>query len=138
MALFEWLDEYAVGVGFMDQDHKEVMGLALDLESAVAAGAPREELSAKLSAAVSAAEAHMVREEAILKQAGYPYLALHKREHEDLLRTLLEFQLKVADGSATLCVSVLEFLKGWMGSHLRSEDRRAAQFLRQCEPAKVS
>ena len=115
----------------MDCDHREALRLVLELETALDSGAAQSALLVKLDVALQAIESGMAREEALLKQYGYPGFRFHKREHEDLLRILLQFRAKVADGSATICLSAIEFLGGWLTSHFCGEDQCAGRFLLQ-------
>ncbi len=131
MPIFEWKEEYANGVEPMDQNHREVLRLALDLETAVGTNAVRADLLQKFDLAFEAIQSGMVQEEVLLKQAAYPAFRFHKREHDDLLQILIEYREKVVEGSASICLSSLGFLGGWLVSHFKSEDRCACQFLLQ-------
>ena len=136
MPLFEWKEEYAVDVEWMDRDHRDILNLALALEAAVDAGAAKAELVRKFDDTLNALRERMAREEDLLQQAGYPALRFHKREHDDLIEILTEFHGRAAEGEATICQSSLEFLGGWLIGHFSSEDRCAGQFL--LELAKTS
>lgn len=126
---FAWRQEYDFGVEEMDRSHRDLLTLARGLVAAVREGRPQEELTGQLDEGLAALRGHMEREEELLRQARYPGLALHQREHEDITRALLEFREHLARGAAKVDESVVEFVYNWFVTHVKHEDRAAAEFL---------
>jgi len=132
---FAWREEYAYGIASMDADHQELLGMARGMMRALHEGEPEEEVRRLLEEALDALRRHMSAEEDLLRQARYPGLAGHKREHDDITRALLEYREHVASGAARVDESVVEFVYHWFVTHMRHEDRAAAEFLTQLAKA---
>ena len=68
---------------------------------------------------------HFAREEKFFAQTGYPGALLHKQEHDNLTRQVVDVQHKYAAGaSATLSLDVLHFLKDWLIQHIQGSDQK--------------
>lgn len=132
---FVWRQEYVYGIEQMDSDHRHLLLLAHGLVGAVRAGRPQEELRGLLEEGLEALRGHMTSEEELLRKAGYPGLAIHKREHDEITRALLEYREHVMSGVAKVDESVVEFVYHWFVTHMKHEDRAAAEFLQELAKA---
>jgi hemerythrin len=77
MAELSWCDKYAVGVEAIDDEHKELFEAVRGLESAMARFAEPAEMGVLLNKLSAATAKHFADEEAMMREAKYPGLALH-------------------------------------------------------------
>lgn len=99
MANLVWHDFLEIGVDFIDQDHKHLLAIMQEVQSAIIQH--DFEACAKLLASllVEAAD-HFHREEAFLAEAKYPGLAKHREYHAELL-TQAERVKKICENTET-------------------------------------
>lgn len=79
-----WRDFYELGVDFIDEDHKSLLGIMRGIGDAVS----REdcnEAARLLTRLLDEAGNHFEREEKFLEKVGYPELEQHKKYHQQLV-----------------------------------------------------
>ena len=92
MPLMQWNDKLSVGVASIDNDHKRLVGMVNDLYDGVVAGHGKDVLGRVLDGLISYTAEHFAREERYFAQTGYPDSVAHKKEHEDLVKQVLDVQ----------------------------------------------
>jgi hemerythrin len=130
MDTINWSSEYNVGVGILDEQHKNII---LAFNRLVKAEAPQTNsvvISDLLDQMTKYAQKHFQTEEALLIEHGYPLFDDHKRGH-------IEYRKKVVDlcTATTLNVSqvphaILEFLARWWKHHILFEDMQYKSFFK--------
>lgn len=132
---FTWPEDCTYGDGTMAEEHRELIGLVRELEEGLHAGLTQAELLARMDRALAMLRSHLDAEEAALRAAGYPQLGAHRAQHDDMTRALLEFRANVEAGTAQITESVLHFVFQWFTTHIKHEDRAAAEYLRSLAAA---
>ena len=112
--MFEWKNAYSVNLTSIDSQHKRLFRLAGDLHRAMLTGAVKASLFRLLEDLVQYTAVHFAYEERLMEQGGYPELATHRAEHEDLARRVREFQKDLEEGRITTGITLLQFLKEWL------------------------
>ena len=84
MVDLKWYDIFEIGVDFIDEDHKKLLNIMLDVKNAVEAN-NHSKCTVLLNKLLQEARAHFAREEAYLAEARYPGLESHKAYHKALL-----------------------------------------------------
>lgn len=79
-----WHDFYSIGLEFLDNDHKQLLRIMQDVESAVSRE-DFQECSKHLVRLESEARAHFKREEEYLASVNYPDLEDHVKYHNELI-----------------------------------------------------
>lgn len=130
MAVLSWKPELATDIRQIDADHQKLIGLINELHDAMAAGKANDVLGKILGELISYTKKHFTTEETLMKLHGYPDFAAHKKEHEDLTKTVLELQEKFNAGKGGLTISTFSFLKDWLTRHILGTDKRYAPYLR--------
>ena len=125
--MFEWKDEYTVGVGSVDAKHRSLFGIAAELHAAMSAGQGKALLGKILDRLVQYTAMHFAHEERLMRQ--YPGLAPHKAEHDALTAQVLQFQADFKSGRATMTVQLLMFLKDWLQTHIMGSDQKYGPYL---------
>jgi hemerythrin len=130
MALMTWTEKMSVGVKVLDDDHKKLIGMINELQDGLKAGHGKEALGQVLDELVNYTQIHFAREEQYFAQTGYPPASLHKKEHDDLTKQVLEVQAKYKESPLTsLSFEVMDFLKNWLNEHIQGSDQKYASHL---------
>lgn len=135
MATLEWSNEYSIGVPAMDADHRDLLDMCNRYLEAVYGRENLEHLISLLDRIILRTQAHFQAEERMLDRHGYPGLAIHKAEHDRLLRDAeaLSYRMRTDQGETGLEGIVREtttFLGSWLLEHIRHNDRPYQPFLR--------
>jgi len=72
---------------------------------------------------------HFSDEERIMLENHYPGFFEHKRSHDQLVARVRDFQREVEAGTATVSLSLMNFLKEWLMQHIQGVDRKYGPYL---------
>jgi hemerythrin len=130
--LVEWDDKYLIGIPLIDEQHKELIRLTNELYKGCLAGdgAARAFFSEAVRGAMDYVKYHFSAEEKILENVKYPYLARHKKEHEDFVFKMVEDVKNFQEGKKFVPNNFVRFLKDWILSHIAIADTRYAKYIR--------
>ena len=84
MTDLKWYDFLEIGVDFIDNDHRELLDIMLEIKQAIDIG-DKDKCVSLFSSLLKHAEDHFSREEAFLLKVKYPKLERHKKYHKKLL-----------------------------------------------------
>lgn len=127
-------------VAFMNADHAREARLVNDVEAALDAYARGEgtlvAVVEKLSVLAVHTREHFLREESLMREAGFPAYAAHKAEHDRVLADLdAEVRLFRERGDAArLSRFVRETLPAWYLHHTRTMDQVTSRFAAERRP----
>ena len=80
----EWHDFLKIGVDFIDEDHRKILGIMLQVKNAINVK-NFNECSLLLGILIDEARDHFKREEEYLFETRYPQLENHKIYHNELI-----------------------------------------------------
>ncbi len=122
---FEWNESYSIGHTEVDQQHKHVFTLAMELDNAF--GKPSQRLAAmRLYQHV---REHFAEEEALMREVNFPNYAEHVVSHNMILSKLNDVSQKIAsDNGASEAIHTL--LTEWMLNHVANADLQLARFIK--------
>ncbi len=120
--MFEWKNEYAVGIGSIDGEHQGLFAIGRELYAAMSTGQGKSVLARILDRLVKYTSVHFAHEERLMQLYHYPDFAKHKAEHDALVKRVLDFQTEFNSGRATMAVQVLQFVKDWLEKHIKGTD----------------
>jgi len=129
MAFIEWSDKLSVGISSIDDQHKKSVEIVNRLHTAMGAGKGNEILDKIFNELINYTAEHFTTEEMYFKLHKYPQESIHKKEHEDLVKQVLELQKKFATRKTGMTLSTATFLKEWLGNHILSADKDYSAFL---------
>jgi len=84
MTDLKWHDFLKIGVDFIDEDHKKLLGIMLEVKDAIDQG-NNKKCTKLLTLLLKEARDHFSREEKYLLETKYPGLEKHKVYHKELL-----------------------------------------------------
>ncbi len=129
--MFTWSPIYSIGVEQYDEQHKRLFAIAQKLYDAMSAGQGRVVLNEIFDELIEYARTHFASEEALMVRYAYPDYEVHRLQHEDLTRQVLELRDKYHNGQIALSIPVMNFLKDWLRNHIYESDKRYGQYLNQ-------
>ncbi|MGE5561118.1 MAG: bacteriohemerythrin [Chloroflexota bacterium] len=131
MAL-QWTDDLSVGVGFIDEQHKELIARVNSFLQAMTQGKGRGEIGGLLVFLSDYVTDHFKAEEDYMARYAYPAAVAHKAQHaafindfKDLSR---EFASQGANSSMTL--QVQSRVCDWLRKHIMGTDKLLGAFLK--------
>lgn len=122
MGMFEWKNEYSVGISSIDSQHQKLFAIARELYTAMSAGRGKAALALILDRLVQYTTAHFGHEERLMRLNDYADFAQHKAQHDALTKQVLTFQTEFEAGRVTMTVQLLQFLKDWLEKHIKVSD----------------
>lgn len=128
--MFEWKQEYSIGIQSIDAQHQGLFSTAAELYKAMSAGQGKSVLARILDRLVQYTAMHFAHEERLMRQHGYPDLEKHLVEHAALTKQVVDFQAEFHSGRANMTVQVLNFLNSWLQQHINVSDKAYAPHLK--------
>lgn len=122
--LFEWSDEFSVGVDDIDEQHMELVALLNQLDGAIRDRQGSSAVRRTLDELVAYTQTHFAVEERLMRESAYPDYEEHRLYHEALIDQVRGLQHKLDTGEATITFELLHFLKVWLMRHICETDKR--------------
>ena len=129
MALFNWSDDYSVGIKEIDEQHKKLFEIINKLHAAMKEAKSKAILGKVIEEMISYTEFHFSTEEILLQNCRYPDFSQHKLKHEQFTKKVKEFEKKYLKGSALLSQEIVEFLRDWLVNHIKQSDKEYSLFI---------
>lgn len=114
-----------VGNPMIDRDHKTLIQYVNEMHAAMMGGKGKEVVGPIVGKLVAYTRDHFAREEVVWKSGHYAELDRHRKEHADLLKTVVDFKTKFDQGAMALSVDVMNFLREWLKTHILKSDKAA-------------
>ncbi|MBF0092972.1 MAG: hemerythrin family protein [Alphaproteobacteria bacterium] len=113
----------SVGVAALDDDHRIILGVIVELREAIAEGDDHETLGSMVIFLCDHILTHLRREERLMDKLGYPGLASHRVAHAELIGWVDGFRAAYTrEGGAWLNAERLTFPLEWWMKHIRTVD----------------
>ena len=126
--MFEWNDDYLVGVTAIDEQHKQVFHLARRFHDAVIANKGKAMLEELLETLVRYTEGHFQVEERLMAGIDYPAQLQHLAQHRDL-RARLQTSRERFETGVIVTIQLLQFMSR-LTAHIISTDGRLGEYYR--------
>lgn len=123
---FEWLPEFELGHGAMDDTHREFVDLVNTLLQSDDA-----ELPAALSAFSDHARRHFAEEDRWMVTTAYASAGCHVDEHAKVLKSLEEVKDALVQGRSHVVRAFGQALADWFPEHAQVMDQGLARWLVQ-------
>ncbi|HYG86071.1 MAG TPA: hemerythrin family protein [Azospirillum sp.] len=121
-----WDDSLKVGNAVIDKDHKETVELLAACNAADDAAFPA--LFATFAAHL---RAHLLREEELMRQYGFPPYPIHKHEHDRVRLELEGIEKRLAAGNLALARGYTrEVAPDWFIAHKNTMDSATAGWIK--------
>lgn len=128
----QWRPEYETGYTLIDDQHRSLFHAINALHSAILVGRGEELLERTLKILGSYTTIHFKTEEHFMVELQYPDYQQHVAQHRALRQRVEAFLVAEAEHSdRRLALRVSRFLTEWLIHHIKAEDQRMIDFLRQ-------
>jgi hemerythrin-like metal-binding protein len=131
MAAIRWSEELSVEIGSIDSQHKKLIDLINSFYESVNKGLAKEKMLELIKALKDYTQYHFSNEERYMKQYGYPDFENHKKEHQQFIDTVLNFEERYKSGKLLLSLEVTNFIKDWVTNHILGTDKKYSKFFIQ-------
>lgn len=129
MQRVEWTEEYELGIGVIDGQHKRIVEYINKLADIGPEGSS-EELSEIVDSLLDYTYSHFAFEEALMEEAGYENLNFHQQTHEAFTNRIRDLHRRFCEGEA-VNEEIGELLKNWLLNHIKEDDRSYAPLVKK-------
>lgn len=126
---FEWSEKYSVNVREIDNQHKKLIGMVVQLDAEMRQGKGKEALGQILMDLIQYTRTHFADEERLMLAGGYPDYETHKAKHRWLADRVAQIYVEYQDGRITMTLEVMKFLETWLDKHIMGTDKQYGPFL---------
>ena len=128
-----WTDLYATGIERIDNQHKELVLLTNELFQACRTSQEAVEMVFKdaMHRMVDYVRFHFSTEQKLLEQINFPEYADHKKQHESLVKQILEAAKEFEAGKKWTPHNFVRTLKDWVFSHIAITDKIYAAYVQE-------
>lgn len=124
-SFLEWSEKLVLGIPSIDAQHKQLVEMMNELYAGFEAGKGREVVGPILDRLINYTATHFKHEEDFFDQTGYAETKHHKKEHENLVKRVLEVQAQFkANKESILTQDLMAFLRNWLVDHILGSDKR--------------
>ncbi len=125
-----WKDEYSVGIESIDNDHRKLLNLINQLQTAVYYQTGRQFEQEALKALVDYTKTHFDREEKLMSDHDYPGFENHQFEHHKMIVKVEQFVTTYQKEGHKVIKDIAEFLRHWLINHINKTDKAYSSYLR--------
>ncbi|MFW2373695.1 MAG: bacteriohemerythrin [Gammaproteobacteria bacterium] len=126
----QWNDSLSVGIDSIDADHKRLLGMINQLQTAAHYHTDDEMIEKTLNELMAYTQYHFTREEEIMQANGYPDFDEHKQQHQNMVNEVSKFIDEYRVNKTRTIDNVTLFLKTWLINHIKGSDQEYAPYLK--------
>lgn len=125
----QWKDDYSVGINSIDQQHKKLLSLINQLQTAVDYSTGEEFEREALDQLVDYTKTHFSYEESLMRDNDYPDFGPHKAKHDEMIREVEAVLVEYEKDHDLAMEHGAKFLKTWLINHINGTDKEYSSFL---------
>ncbi len=126
-----WEERFSVGIPSIDEDHKKLMSLINNLQSAILYPTDEAFERQALQELVDYTQYHFQREERLMQENGYPDFEAHKQQHQKMIARVQDFLAAYERDREGTVQEMTDFLKDWLIRHIAGTDQQYSAFLKE-------
>jgi len=126
----KWNDNLSVGIDEIDEEHKKLLGMINQLQTAAHYHTDDTLVESTLNDLIDYTKYHFSREEELLQKHNYPDYDDHKKQHEAMVEQVTKFIDEYRVDKTRTIENVVLYLKTWLINHIKGSDQRYAGFLK--------
>ena len=124
-----WSNSYATGISLIDDQHKELVILTNNLYKSCLTDKEGIVFKEAMQHMVEYVRFHFGAEIELLERVNYPDSLNHKKEHEALIRSILDAAKNYDDGKRFVPNIFVRSLKDWIFGHIAISDKLYASYI---------
>ncbi len=121
MSLIEWTDDLNTGIQVIDNQHQRIVEYINKLHHAQVHES-RDEVGEVVDELVDYTLSHFTFEEALMEEAEYEFLIIHKNTHKVFCERVDQFRKRFEKGE-DIAGPLAELLRTWLIRHIKSDDK---------------
>jgi hemerythrin len=129
MAHIDWTEDLAIGIPVIDGQHRRIVDYINQLD-AIDGEADRAIVGRVLSDLVDYTYSHFAFEEALMEEAGYDFLSIHRGAHQAFCSRIDQLRQRFGDGEQ-VAAELAAMLGQWLVYHIRHDDGSYAGLVRE-------
>jgi len=126
-----WDDSYSVGVAAMDDDHKRLIYLFNELESASKYYTNKGFEEKALNEVVEYTKYHFDHEEKLMKDNNYPGVDEHIKQHIEMIIKINKIVEDYQSKPDYAVDEAVDFLRCWLVKHIQKTDQEYTAFFHE-------
>ena len=138
----QWLERIVEGFLLPGRDPEELLSNDLKnmktitaityqaLYSAMKHNSAKDELATIMQHLREYTASHFSTEEQLFEHSAYPHTREHKEVHRRFVAKLEEFESQIKNGTTTVSMDLLAFLKDWLINHIQGTDPGYVSYLK--------
>jgi hemerythrin-like metal-binding protein len=126
-----WDDSYSVGVEQLDNDHRRLIQLINNLQTAIHYPAGEQFEREALDALVDYTRTHFKREEELMEKYDFPGFEAHRQIHQNMIAEVDALMASYDKDPEKTLEKASSCLKRWLLNHINGTDQEYAAFFRQ-------
>ncbi|GHE83962.1 bacteriohemerythrin [Thalassotalea profundi] len=128
-SLIKWKDEYSVGIEAIDNDHKKLLNLLNQVNTAYDYAMSESYEKEALTDLVNYTKYHFEREEKLMAENDYPELETHKLQHKNMIEQVDQFVERYNKEGHECLHIISDFLTQWLINHINGTDKAYSKHL---------
>ncbi|MCX7923752.1 MAG: bacteriohemerythrin [Clostridia bacterium] len=128
----QWKDSLAIGVGEIDNQHKQLFEAVDKLFTACTERKGKEEVGNTVKFLEDYVVTHFNDEEKIMQNCDYPQYDAHKQQHEQFIKDFSELKNRFEEEGPTVYFvsNINRTVVDWLIKHIGSSDKALGAFLK--------
>lgn len=122
-----WDNKYDVGIERFNDHHKYIMKLRNEMATNVKWGAPKKDFMKIMEELMNYTAIHFHEEEKLLKACHFPGFDEHQKEHERLIRKIVNLSGDIYETGFN-SKNLVIFLTDWIFNHIEKTDKHYKHF----------
>jgi hemerythrin len=122
MIIFDWKDEYSVGLPSIDSQHKKLISLINEILEGMRAARETRIIQDVLDELAQYAIYHFSQEEILIQEYGYKKTKEHGLAHEFFMKKIEILKASTLNNDREASERTAAFLKKWLESHILQDD----------------
>lgn len=116
-----WTPNYEIGIEVIDNQHRRIVEYINEVYAVREKHEPGDRLAEVLFDLVDYTMSHFAFEEALMDEAGYLDIALHRLTHDTFTRQIQTFK-KRFEGGEDIAEDLANMLRRWLLEHIVTDD----------------
>lgn len=125
----EWSDDYSVGIDSIDQQHKKLVNLINQFQTALDYPTGETFEREAMDELVDYTKTHFTYEEGLMEQNGYPDFEPHKAQHKKMIDEVNKVLTEFEHDHDKAMEHALKYLRNWLINHINGTDKEYSSFL---------
>ena len=131
MAAMEWNENLSVGISTFDTQHKKLIDLFNAFFTSIQNKEGKERMGKVINGLKQYTVEHFKSEEDKMVLYKYPAYISHKKDHDDFVKAVVDFENRFKQGKMVLTIELTNFIRDWISDHIMKIDKQYTDFFVQ-------